>query len=209
VSNDNEDQQLYTAGAYAGYRVGDWVLADTLCVTYADHEFERKASATDTATADYSSWLVTNELLAVYNWSPAENWLITPRAGVNVTHLHRPGFSETGTVNAVSYQTLDQAFGDGVLGVNVQRIFTKDDLLVIPYGGLGAIHSLWGNDITVRQYLPTTSAEVTTKNDDSRFTGELGMTFSTGCTDVTVGYAGEYSESADSHSVFGQMRWEF
>lgn len=209
VSDDNEDQQLYTGGVYSGYRAGDWTFADTLSVTYADHKSKRKASATDTATAKYQSWLTANEFLAVYHWSPAENWLVTPRAGVNVTHLHRPGFSERGSVNALSYQTLDQFFSEGLVAVNVQRTFMKDDLAVTPYAGLGAVHSLTGNDITVKQYLTTTSAEVTTKNDDSRFTGELGMTFSAGSTNVTLGYAGEYSASSDSHSVFGQMRWEF
>ncbi len=209
VADDNEDQQLYTAGAYAGYRAGDWTFADTLSVTYADHKSERKASATDTATASYMSWLTANELLAVYHWSPAENWLVSPKMGVNVTYLHRPGFSETGSINALTYQTLNQFFSEGLVGVNVQRTFVKDDLIVTPYAGLGAVHSLTGNDITVRQYLPTTSAEVTTKNDDSRFTGELGLAFNTGDTTVTLGYAGEYSKSSDSHSVFGQMRWEF
>ncbi|ADU63819.1 MAG: autotransporter domain-containing protein [Pseudodesulfovibrio sp.] len=209
VANDNEDQRLYTAGAYVGYRAGDWTFADTLSVTYADHKSKRKASATDTATAKYESWLIANEFLAVYHWSPAENWLVTPRAGVNVTHLHRPGFSESGSINALTYQTLDQFFSEGLVAVNVQRTFMKDDLAVTPYAGLGAVHSLTGNDITVKQYLTTTSAEVTTKNDDSRFTGELGMTFSAGSTKVTLGYAGEYSASSDSHSVFGQMRWEF
>jgi uncharacterized protein with beta-barrel porin domain len=209
VSDDNEDQQLYTAGAYVGYRAGDWTFADTLSVTYADHKSERKASAVDTATAEYSSWLTANELLAVYHWSPTENWLVTPRVGLNTTYLRRVGFSESGSVNALTYQTLDQVFSEGLVGVNVQRTFMKDDLAVIPYFGLGAIQSLSDNDITVKQYLPTTSAEVTTKNDDTRFTGELGVTFDTDSINVTLGYSGEYSESADSHSMFAQSRWEF
>ena len=209
VSDDNEDQLLYTAGAYAGYRAGDWTFADTLSVAYADHESERKASATDIATANYTSWLTNNEFLALYHWSPSENWLITPRAGLNVTYLHRPGFSESGSVNALTYQTLNQFFSEGLVGVNVQRTFVKDELTVTPYMGLGAVHSLTGSDITVKQYLSTTSAEVTTKNDDSRFTGELGMAFNTVGTTVTLGYTGEYSKSSDSHSVFGQLRREF
>ncbi len=209
VSDDYEDQELYTAGLYGGYRFMDWTFSDTLSTTYATHESYRNAGLSQTAEGDYDSMLITNQLTAIYHWSPAEGWEIAPRIGLNITHLHRDGFSETGATNAVSYKDLDTTFADGILGVHVKYDIQMDDTLITPYAGLGVIHSLGSNDITVLQYLATTSAQVTTENDSNRLAPELGVTIGLGDASFTLSYAGEFGETTNSNSIFGILRMDF
>jgi uncharacterized protein with beta-barrel porin domain len=210
VNNDSEDQRLYTAGLYGGYAMGDWLFADVVSTTYVTHDSKRNAGAGQIAKADYDSWLTANQLLAVYRWHPSAQWEIAPRAGLNVTYLHWDAFSETGAVNAVSYDDLDKVFADGLLGVRATHAgFQVEDTLITPYAGAGLIHSLGANDITVRQYLPTTSAQVTTENDSDRLTTECGVTFGKGPASLTLAYSGEYGDTLDSHSIFGLLRWAF
>jgi len=209
VDSDSEDQDLYTMGMYAGYRLANWTFADTLSATYAKHDSDRNAGFGQTAKADYDSWLTTNQLLAIYHWQLAEHWEITPRAGLNITHLHRDGFSETGAINAVSYDDLDKTFADGTLEVRAKYDYLLEDTKITPYVGAGLVHSMGNGDITVRQYLPTTSAQVTNENDSNRLTSECGVTFGKGSTSLTVAYSGEYGETMDSHSLFGMLRWAF
>lgn len=209
VDNDSEDQKLYTAGLYGGYKFADWTFADTLSATYATHDSSRNAGLSETAKADYDSWLTANQFTAIYHWQPAEHWEIAPRAGLNITHLHRAGFSETGATNAVSYDDLDKTFADGTLGVRVKYDTQVEDSHITPYAGLAVIHAMGSGDITVRQYLSTTSAQVTTQNDSNRLNPELGVTFSKGNTAFTMGYTGEYSDTTKSNSIFGMLRMDF
>ena len=82
VDNDSEDQALYTAGVYGGYRMDDWLLSDTLSVTYATHDSDRNAGLGQTAKADYDSWLTVNQMLAAYQWhTPPNNGRSRPAPG--------------------------------------------------------------------------------------------------------------------------------
>jgi len=209
VDNDYDDQRLYTAGLYAGYRLGDWSFADTLSTTYATHDTARNAGLGQTAKADYSSWLTVNQLLALYHWQPSEHWEIAPSAGLNITHLHRGGFSETGAINAVTYNDLNKTFADATLGIRVKYDCLVKDLQITPYAGAGVIQSLGNGDITVRQFLPTSSAQVTTENDSTRLTTEGGVTFGRGNMSLTLAYSGESGKTVDSHSLYGLLRWAF
>lgn len=209
VDADSEDQTLYTAGLYGGYKLANWTFADTLSTTYATHDSSRNAGLAQTAKADYHSWLTANQFTAIYHWLPAEHWEIAPRVGLNITHLHRAGFSETGAANAVSYDDLDKTFADGILGVRVKYDTQVEDTHITPYAGLGVIHAMGSGDITVRQYLSTTSAMATTQNDSNRINPELGVTFGKGNTSFTIGYTGEYSETTESNSIFGMLRMDF
>ncbi|WP_319582262.1 autotransporter outer membrane beta-barrel domain-containing protein, partial [uncultured Pseudodesulfovibrio sp.] len=110
--HNNEDQKLYTFGLYGGYRIGDLILTDTLSTTYAEHNMERYAGVNQMARAHYFSWLTHNELLATYNWQPAEYWIISPHVGVNVTYVHQDEFTETEVGNAIHYDDLDKVFAD-------------------------------------------------------------------------------------------------
>ncbi|WP_319778117.1 autotransporter domain-containing protein [Maridesulfovibrio sp.] len=209
VSGDSEVQQLYIAGVYGGYKFMDWTFSDTLSTTYATHESSRNAGMSQTAKGDYDSILTSNQFTARYHWQPVKDWEVVPCIGLNITHLHRAGFSETDATNAISYDTLDKTFADGILGVRVKYDIQIEDTLVTPYAGIGVIHSLGSNDITVRQYLPTTSAQVTTENDSNRLTPELGVIFGKKNASFTLSYAGEYGETTDSHSIFGVLRMDF
>ncbi|MBU1001620.1 MAG: autotransporter domain-containing protein [Proteobacteria bacterium] len=211
VKNDTEDQTFYTMGLYAGYRYGDWSFANTLSLTCADHEYVRNAGLGQTAKADYESWLTANQLLAVYNWHPAEFWTVAPRAGLNLISLHREGFGESGAANAVSYDDLDKIFAEASLGLRIERKFSCQGALISPYVGAGFVHSLGDTDITVDQHLDaaSTSAQVTTATDSSRVSSELGVTLARNDASLTLGYAGEYGEDTKSHSLFGTLRMKF
>ncbi len=209
VSGDSESQYLYVAGLYGGYKLKDWTFSDTLSTTYATHESSRNAGLSQTAKGDYDSILTSNQFTAIYHWSPAKDWEVAPRIGLNITHLHREGFSETDATNAVSYDDLDKTFADGSLGVRVKYDILIKETLVTPYAGFGVVHSIGNNDITVLQYLPTTSAQVTTENDSNRVTPEFGVTFGQGNTSFTLSYAGEYGETTESNSIFGVLRMDF
>jgi outer membrane autotransporter barrel domain len=210
VSNDTEEQTLYTLGAYAGYSLDDWLFTDTLSATYVDQSSKRNAGLSQTAAADYDSWLTRNQLLAVYRWTPFNRLEIAPRAGLDLTYLHRGGFAETGATNAVSYGDLDKVFADASLGLRATRSWTLDSGVEMSlYLGGDVVHSLGSGDITVRQYLPTASAQVTTKNDADRFNAECGLKFGQGPASFTLGYNGQFGNTTDSHAVFGMLRMEF
>ncbi len=207
---NSEDQYLYTAGLYGGYRTGDWIFTDTLSTTYAEHDMQRYASATSVANAHYFSWLTHNELLATYNWVPAENWIISPHGGINVTHIHQDAFTERNVTNGIHYNDLDKTFADATLGVRATRKWMVRGVSVEPYLGAGLIHSLGNGDVTVRQYLSTTSAQVTTQNDDDRFAPEAGITLRPDDdTSFTLGYTAEFGDTSQSQSIMGLLRWEF
>ncbi|WP_319582231.1 autotransporter outer membrane beta-barrel domain-containing protein, partial [uncultured Pseudodesulfovibrio sp.] len=208
--HNNEDQKLYTFGLYGGYRIGDLILTDTLSTTYAEHNMERYAGVNQMARAHYFSWLTHNELLATYNWQPAEYWIISPHVGVNVTYVHQDEFTETEVGNAIHYDDLDKVFADALLGVRVTRQYMVLGIDVAPYVGAGLVHSLGNGDITVRQYIATTSARVTTDNDANRFAPEAGVTVRPNDrTSLTLAYSAEFGDTSQSQSILGLLRWQF
>jgi uncharacterized protein with beta-barrel porin domain len=209
VSDDYEDQNMFTLGGYAAWGPGNWRITDVLSAGRVEHDSTRNAGLGQTATAHYSSWLISNQLRAAYAWVPADQWEITPRLGLDVIHVSRGGFSESGAVNAVSYHDYDQTFWEGSAALRATRSFKTELAMVSPYAGIGYSRDLSGNDVTVRQYLPTTSAEVTTTNDDNRMTAECGLTMDRDQFKTTLAYNGEFSQNAKSHNLTATFRWEF
>jgi hypothetical protein len=209
-TGDDEDQYLYTLGVYGGYRMGDWKFTDTLTATYTDHDSRRAAGLGQTAEADYDSWLVSNQFLAVYDWRPVEHWIIAPRAGFNLSWLYRGGFKESGAVNAVAYDALNEVITEAVLGVRATHdAFDVQGVDLTPYVGAGLVRTLSGADFTVRQRLASASADVTTETGENRLTAETGMTLTKGDMAFTLGYAGAYDEYMNKHSFSGTLRWTF
>lgn len=207
--DNREEQEMTTLGVYTGWRSGDWMLGDTLSATYVDHSSQRYAGLGETATADYESWVLRNQLLALYHYRMPDDWSLTPHAGLNLTHVHRAGFSESGATNALSYDDLDKTFLDLTLGARLSRRFEVGGGAIAPYAGLGLIRALNDGDITVRQYLATTSAEMTTENDDTRVTSELGLILSRDSASLTLGYTGEFSEHGQNSTLSAMLRWAF
>ncbi|XXJ18664.1 autotransporter domain-containing protein [Desulfovibrio caledoniensis] len=209
-TGDDEDQYLYTLGVYGGYRMGDWKFTDILTATYTDHDSRRAAGLGQTAEADYDSWLVSNQFLAVYDWRPVEHWTIAPRAGLNLSWLYRGGFEESGAVNAVAYDALNEVITEAVLGMRATHdAFDVQGVDLTPYVGAGLVHTLSGADFTVRQRLASASADVTTETGENRLTAETGMTLTKGDMAFTLGYAGAYDEYLNKHSFSGTLRWTF
>ncbi len=208
-SDDSEKQSIYTAGIYTGYRQDEWTITDTLSGTYAEHDSERYTGLSETAEAHYFSWFAHNALQVSYAWSPAEHWTISPRVGLDITYLHRDSFGETGSSSAVRYDALDKTFMQLPLGVRAEREFTYDDITITPYAGAGLVHTLGCGDVTVSQHLSTTTAQVTTQNDDNRFAPEAGIRFALGDASLTLGYSAEIGESSETHNLAGLLRWTF
>ncbi len=213
VESDSEDQDMATLGAYVGWGPGPWRITDVLSVGRVEHDSSRNAGLGQIARADYTSWLLANQIQVAYVWVPAESWEITPRIGLTTTYVDREAFEEYGAVNAVRYDDFDQTFWEGSLGLRAARAFQAGNTTITPYAGLGYSRDLGGNDVTVRQYLGGTSARVTTENDDDRLTTELGLTLAGATPEMplalTVAYDGEFSDNTESHGLAATLRWEF
>lgn len=209
AENDTEDQSLYVLGAYGGYRLNDWSFTDTLSFSYAQHDSERNAGLGQTAKADYNSQLVSNQLLASYRWIETEAWTLAPELGLNTSYFNRGSFSETDAVNAVSYDSLDALFIESVVGIRLSGNIETESATFTPYAQLNWTHDLNGNDITVRQTLGATSAQITQENDDDHLSLGLGASVRKDNTTFSLAYTGEASQHSRSHGISAIARYEF
>ncbi len=207
--DDRERQVMFTVGPYVGYRTGPWRVTDSLTYSRVSNTYERNAGLNETADADYASNLLRNQLTGAYEWNVSDNWDLTPRAGLSATWLHRESFSEKNAVNAVSYNDLDKVFCEGTASLLAFGHYQQQNKKISPYLGVGVRQSLSSNDITVRQYLPTTSARVTTDNDDTHFTCEAGVAFVKDNYTFNLEYDGEMSSSEQSHMFSAFLSWRF
>jgi outer membrane autotransporter protein len=169
----------------------------------------RYAGLGEFAEGDYDSWLVSNSLAVLYDFALANGWTLTPKAGLDVAYLNREAFAEHGAANAVSYSEYDELFWESVLGLRVAKAFAADGVSISPHAGLGWRHDLGGNDMTVRQRLATTAAEVTQENDDDFLTTEVGLVFSRDAFNIELAYSGEVSDHSDAHSLVAAFRLAF
>lgn len=209
AENDSEDQQMYTLGAYGGYRFDNWRLTDTLSVTHIEHESKRNAGLGEMAKGDYDSQMLSNQLLASYAWTVNETWELSPELGLNTTWLYRGGFSETDATNAAEYDDFDKLFVESIVGLRLRGNFEVGETTLSPYARLSWSHDLGGNDMTVRQTLGTSAAEATQENDDDRLGLDLGLSLREGDATFTLAYAGEFSDHSESHGLTANLRLEF
>lgn len=209
AEGDTEDQQLYVLGIYGGYRAGDWDLTDTLSVTHIRHDSERNAGLGETAKGDYDSQLATNQFLASYNWLDNGDWRLCPELGLNTSYLYRSGFSETDATNAITFGKYSTFIAESVVGMRVSTDFDIRETQMTPYARLKWSHALNDNDVTVRQTLGSTTAQVTQSNDDDHLGLDLGLTARNGDASFSLTYAGEISQHGQSHGLSALMRYEF
>ncbi|MBU4087073.1 MAG: autotransporter domain-containing protein [Nanoarchaeota archaeon] len=209
VGNDVEGQQMYTLGGYGGYRLGNWMVSDILSVTHTDHNSLRNAGLNQTARANYDSQMLGSRLLASYTCPRVFGWEVVPELGLNAIYLNRDSFSETGAVNAVRTDNFSEFFVESVAGVRLLGSYQYGEIALAPYLCLAWARDLGGNDITTRQYLAATSAQITQKNDDNRLDADLGIALKKGDTTFTLAYAGSFSEHGESGSLTANLRLAF
>ena len=207
--DDTEDQNIFVLGAYGGYRMDDWTFTDTLSFSYAQHDSKRNAGLSQTAKADYNSQLIGNQFLASYRLTENDTWTLAPELGLNTSYFYRGNFTETGAVNAATYDSLDALFIESVVGINLSGNIETESATFTPYAQLNWTHDLNGNDITVRQTLGATSAQVTQENDDDHLSVGIGGTVSKGSMKYTLSYTGEASQHSRSHGISAIARYEF
>ncbi|NJB69140.1 uncharacterized protein YhjY with autotransporter beta-barrel domain [Desulfobaculum xiamenense] len=209
VANDTEEQETCTLGVYGAWGPGNWRITDVLSVARVEHDSRRNAGLGQTAEGDSTSWILGNQFRLAHVWTP-QKWEITPHVGLNTTHLSREGFSETGALNAVRYDDFDKTFWEGVVGAQIRHAFHTDSGAVItPFVGLDYGFALNDNDITMRQYLPTDSALVTTENDDEHISVELGLSLARGPLGLTVAFTEDHASNSETRAARATLRVEF
>ena len=209
ADDDTEDQNIFVLGAYGGYRMDDWTFTDTLSFSYAQHDSKRNAGLGQTAKADYNSQLIGNQFLASYRLIENGTWTLAPELGLNTSYFYRGRFTETGAVNAATYDSLDALFMESVVGINLSGNIETESATFTPYAQLNWTHDLSGNDITVRQTLGATSAQVTQENDDDHLNLGLGTSVRINSMKYTLSYTGEASQHSHSHGLSAIARYEF
>ena len=218
--DDSAQQDEILAGAYAGYHLDAWKFMDTLSYGSVQNDTIRRASETGFATADYQSHVARNEADALYSCELGDvvggDWEIIPKLGLVTTYFHRGAYGEDADENAVSYDDFSKVFWEGRLSTRLSGHFTlagenegEAPLQVAPYVGVGVNHALADNDITMRQYISTTSAEVTMVEDDTSLEHEIGVVLSHGALALTLGYTGNESEHERSNTLSGMLHVMF
>ncbi|WP_027369219.1 autotransporter outer membrane beta-barrel domain-containing protein [Desulfocurvibacter africanus] len=205
---DREDQRTLFAGLYAGQDLSGWVLSGTLMAAGTDHETERNAGLNERARADYDSWAASVDANLAYPLYLGA-WQLTPEAGLSALYLDRPGYSEQGATNALTYADYDEWFLDGSAGLRLQRSWQVQEALLTPYASLAVVQALTDNDLRVRQTIATTDAEVVQDEDDTRLAGRLGLVLSREGRRLELIYANETSEHTESHGLLVNLRFEF
>lgn len=209
AENDTEDQNLFVVGAYGGYRVDDWSFTDSLSFSYAQHDSKRNAGLGQTAKGNYNSQLIGNQFLTSYNWIENDTWALAPELGLNTSYFYRGGFSETDATNAATYDSLGALFIESVVGMRLSGNIKTENAIFTPYVKLNWSHDLNGNDITVRQTLGASSAQVTQENDDDHISLGLGASIRKDSMKYTLSYTGEASQHSRSHGLSAIARYEF
>ncbi|WP_319543485.1 autotransporter domain-containing protein [uncultured Pseudodesulfovibrio sp.] len=209
AENDTEDQSIYVLGAYGGYRLNDWSFTDTLSFSYGQHDSKRNAGLGETAKGDYNSQLIGNQFLASYRGIGNDTWTLAPELGLNTSCFYRGSFSETDATNAATYDSLGALFIESEVGMRLSGNIVTESATFLPYVKLNWSHDLNGNDITVRQTLGATSAQVTQENDDDNLSLSLGTSIRKGNTSFNLAYTGEASQHSRSHSLSAIARYEF
>ncbi|MFO7595308.1 MAG: autotransporter domain-containing protein [Desulfocurvibacter africanus] len=205
---DSEDQRTLLAGLYAGHDLSGWVLSGTLMAAGTDHETERNAGLNERARADYDSWAASVDANLAYPLYLGA-WQLTPEAGLSALYLDRPGYSEQGATNQLTYEDYDDWFLDGSAGLRLQRSWQVQEALLTPYASLAVVQALTDNDLRVRQTIATTDAVVVQDEDDTRLAGRLGLVLSREGRRLELIYANETSEHSQSHGLLVNLRFEF
>lgn len=218
--NDNAQQDQFLVGVYGGYRLGAWKFLDTLSFSTVQNETRRRATALNFATADYQSNILRNEADVLYSYELGDSlggsWELTSKLGLVTTYFYREAYSEDADDNALRYDSFSKTFWEGRFSTRLNGHYTLDNsgrwdkpLQISPFVGAGVIQTLTDNDISVRQYISTTSADVTTTEDDTSLSDEIGVVLSRGPLALTLSYSGRLSENEISHALSGLLQLKF
>jgi len=141
----NTDFNSYQATAYIGHESGPWFVDGNASFGWNDYSGTRNIifpGTASTADASYSGQDYTAFASTGYHL-PAQEFMITPFASLQYTHMNLDGYTETGAgpidlkVGSQNYDFLESG-----LGVKVERDFSYDGNKYAPETHLKWLHEL-------------------------------------------------------------------
>ncbi|MDO8287983.1 MAG: autotransporter domain-containing protein [Parvibaculum sp.] len=210
-SSSGDSDNFHVAG-YAGTKLGIVDLGSTLSYSYGRSEAERTVIVgllTNNLSADYDTHTFQASVEAATDIDMSAV-VVTPFAGLAVTHARADGFTETGGPAALTVSASDNTTGVSSLGLRLRRETGK----VALSGSLAWRHAF--GDVDPGSRVAFASAPASSflvrgapVSDDALAVGSyLGLEL-TDRTTLTLGYDGEFASDVRDHSLKAEVRVEF
>ncbi|MDP1626042.1 MAG: autotransporter domain-containing protein [Parvibaculum sp.] len=210
--NSSGDSDNFHVAAYAGTKLGSVDLGSTLSYSYGKSETERTVivgGLTDTLTADYDAHTFQASVEAGIDFDMG-SVVLTPFAGLGVTHVRTDGFTEQGGPAALTLSSADNTTGVSTVGLRARRQTGQ----VALSGSLAWRHAF--GDVDPASRAAFASAPANTYAVRGTAISENALALETGIdlkldagTTLTLGYAGEYASGARDHGLKAELRFEF
>lgn len=197
---------------YAGTELGPIDLDGTLGYSYGRSEAERTVivgGLTNDLAADYASHTVQASVEAGMDVGMGSA-MLTPFAGLAVTHVRSDGFTETGGPAALTISSSDNTTGTSTLGLRLRREAGSVALT----GSAAWRHTFGDVDPATRAaFASAPAAPFTTRGtpiseNALALGGDIDLKVADRTT-LTFGYAGEYASDARDHGLRAEVRVEF
>ncbi|MDO8287981.1 MAG: autotransporter domain-containing protein [Parvibaculum sp.] len=210
-SSSGGSDGFHVAG-YGGTKLGIVDLGSTVSYSYGRSEAERTVIVgllTNNLAADYDTHTFQASVEAATDIDMS-SVVLTPFAGLAVTHARTDGFTETGGPAALTVSASDNTTGVSSLGLRLRRETGK----VALSGSLAWRHAF--GDVDPASRIAFASAPATSflvrgapVSEDALAVGSyLGLEI-TDRTTLTLGYDGEFASDVRDHSLKAEVRVEF
>ncbi|MEQ9226772.1 MAG: autotransporter domain-containing protein [Parvibaculum sp.] len=210
-ASSGDSDNVHIAG-YAATELGSVDLDGTLGYSYGRSEATRTVivgGLTNDLAADYDTHTVQASVEAGMDVGMGSA-MLTPFAGLAVTHVRSDGFTETGGPAALTISASDNTTGTSTLGLRVRR-----EAGGVALTGSAAWRHAFGDvePATRAAFASAPAAPFVTRGtpvseDTLALGGDIDLKVADRTT-LTFGYAGEYASDARDHGLRAEVRVEF
>ncbi|MBN1141367.1 MAG: autotransporter outer membrane beta-barrel domain-containing protein [Deltaproteobacteria bacterium] len=211
--DNDEDQDLLSAGIHAMGKLADWTWRTQVTGFYARHDYAgRTGAGLDVGeSADYDSYGVAANLMGGYPMRLG-NHLLLPEAGLDYLWLYRENFT-TDADNPgwnLHSSSLDEHQLSATASLRWLARFPVADCVLTPSLAAGLRCLLTNDEIDAHQAMPGTApVTVSAEQDDLSATLSASLLIAKGNFSTELAYAGEYGDDTTAHSAWWRLNFQF
>ena len=209
--DNNEEQDLFTAGFSGLTRWDPWTLRYGLTGFYGSHDYRGLTGVAldEVGKADFDSYGTTATVMGGYVIRRG-NHVFLPEAGLNWTWVNREEYTLESATMDTTFSELDEHDLEAAAALRWLGDYVHEDMHVIPSASVGVRHLLTDDETSVSQSLNGgRPVVVETERDRTGLTLSGSLTLTNNRNALSVVYDGEYYSDLQRHNVWLRYAWEF
>ncbi|MBN2427630.1 MAG: autotransporter outer membrane beta-barrel domain-containing protein [Deltaproteobacteria bacterium] len=212
-ADNDEDQDLLSAGIHAMGSLADWTWRTQVTGFYAWHDFTGRTGVGLNVgeSAEYDSYGVAANLMGGY---PVQlgNHLLLPEAGLDYLWLYRESFTTDADNPAwdLHSSSLDEHQLSAVASLRWLTRLPVSEFILTPSLAAGVRYLLTDDEIDAHQSMPGTApSTVKSEQDDMTGTVAASLLIGKGSFSTELAYAGEYGDDTTAHTAWWRLNFQF